>query len=172
MSKKLIAASLVISLIYISGCAGEKVSKTSGGEWMSFNEGMEKAGREKKPVIIDFYTAWCKWCKVMDRQTFSDPEVKKYLDENFVTIRIDAENKKEQLLYKGDKFTPASLTIYFKVRGYPSLAYLDSEGELVTVIAGFKQANEFLPTLKYMKNECYKKKVKLAEYIKNGGDCD
>jgi len=49
------------------------------GMWLPFNEGMALAAKEKKHVVIDFYTTWCHWCKVMDRETFANPEVKRYL---------------------------------------------------------------------------------------------
>ena len=38
--------------------------------WIGFNEGLEKAAKEKKNILVDFYTDWCHWCKVMDEKTF------------------------------------------------------------------------------------------------------
>ena len=64
------------------------------------------------------------------------------------------------------------LTRNFRVSGYPSLAYLDKEGQLVTVIPGFQKPPVFLPTLKYIKNECYKKNIALQDFINNGGGLD
>ena len=42
-------------------------------------------------MIIDLYTDWCGWCKVMDRNTFTDSNVISHINENFVAIKFDAE---------------------------------------------------------------------------------
>jgi thioredoxin-related protein len=171
-------------LMVLAGCDGRsgsrEVSKTSGdalskgavGMWLPFNEGMALAAKENKHVVIDFYTTWCHWCKVMDRETFSNPEVKKYLAEHFITIRINAESTKEKVSYKGEELTPVALARKFGVRGFPSLAYLDRDGELVWVVPGFVPAKTFLPFLRYVQKECYKQQMTFEEFMKKKGECD
>ncbi len=167
-----------LAIAVAAGCGGKGASeKTSAGTsgakmWISFGEGMALAAKEQKQVVIDFYTSWCRWCKVMDRETFSDPAVKKYLAENFVTIRIDAENKTERLSYKDEEHTPFTLGRKFGVKAFPSLAYLDREGEIITVVPGFVPAKTFLPLLQYMHKECYKQRMTFDEFMKRKGDCD
>jgi len=139
--------------------------------WLPFNEGMALAAKEKKHVVIDFYTSWCHWCKVMDRETFSDPKVKSYLADNFVTIRINADSRNERLIYRGEEYTPITLTRSFGVRGFPSLAYLDREGELITIVPGFVRAATFLPFLQYVQKECYKQRMTFEEYMRKKGEC-
>ena len=41
--------------------------------WVSFEEAIEKSQTNPKKIIIDIYTDWCKWCKVMDNNTFANP---------------------------------------------------------------------------------------------------
>jgi thioredoxin-related protein len=171
-------------LVLAAGCDGKggsrepskapaNASSQAGvGMWLSFNEGMALAAKEKKHVVIDFYTSWCRWCKVMDRETFSDPEVKKYLAENFVTIRIDAESTSEKVSYKGEELTPVALARTFGVRGFPSLAYLDRDQEFVWVVPGFVPAKDFLPFLHYMQKECYKQQMSFEEFMKKKGECE
>jgi thioredoxin-related protein len=168
-----------LCLAAVSGCGGAGEGKGASNRpasieakmWVPFNDGIAAAAKEKKPVVIDFYTSWCHWCKVMDKETFSVPEVKKFLAENFVTIRIDAESTRDTLDYKGQTYTPVELARAFRVSGYPSLAYLDREGELVTVVPGFVPAKRFLPLLDYMNKECYRHQMTFEEFMKKG-DCD
>ena len=159
---------IFLGLLLLSGGCGGGGGAIESGSWISFNEGMEMASRTGRPVIIDFYTSWCRWCKVMDRETFSDPEVKDFLEKNFVTVRIDAENRTEQLRYRGKTYTPVQLTRKFAVRAYPSLAYLESDGSLIAVVPGFKKPDVFMPTLKYIKDGCYRNDVSLEDYIRKG----
>lgn len=173
----------VLCIAIAAGCSGKSESKaadaagkTSSADtaaiWVSFNEGMARAEKENRHVIIDFYTSWCHWCKVMDRETFSDPEVKKYLVEHFVTIRINAESTTEKVKYKGQEMTPVELARAFNVRAFPSVAYLDRDGELVTIVPGFVPAKTFLPLLRYMQMECYNQRMTFEEFMKKKGECD
>lgn len=132
--------------------------------WYDFEEGIARADAENKPVVIDFYTDWCKWCKVMDEKTFSDPEVDDYLAEHYVPIRINAESN-EAVSYRGNDFTYATLTKAFGVNSYPSLAYLDKNGEFLTVIPGFIEKEPFLKIIRYIKEELYLQEITLDEYM-------
>jgi thioredoxin-related protein len=133
---------------------------------------MARAMKDHRPVVIDFYTSWCKWCKVMDERTFSKPDIAAYLGEHFVSIRINAESKTDRLTYDGKAYTPVELTRHFGVRGFPSLAYLDREGKLITVVPGFVPPETFLPLLKYINKECYKQQMTFEEFMKRKGECD
>jgi len=183
MKRLNVLLAMILCVVVTAGCGGKGDSgdsaKGSSGAavrddrmWLSFNEGMALAAKERRHVIIDFYTSWCRWCKVMDRETFSDPEVKRYLAENFVTIRIDAESSREELSYRGQEYTPVTLARRFGVRGFPSLAYLDREGELITVVPGFVPAKTFLPLLRYVQKECYKQRMTFEEFMRKKGECD
>jgi thioredoxin-related protein len=155
----------------LAGC-GAEVDDKEHKAWMSFNEGMELARKLRRPVVIDFYTSWCRWCKVMDRETFSNDRVASYLSEHFVCIRVDAENKTRKLEYGGRTYSPSGLARAFRVRGYPSIAYLDDEGDLLFVDPGFKKPDQFMVNLSYVKSRCWEKNVSLDDFRRRGGDCD
>ena len=63
----------------------------SGVKWLTFEEAVEKSKTEKRKIFIDVYTDWCGWCKVMDKNTFNDPEVAKLLNEKFYPVKFNAE---------------------------------------------------------------------------------
>lgn len=182
--KKLINIFLLTILIFTLGCSGsdqdtvaqEKVTKTDSKSaevvWMKFDEGIEKAVKENKNIIVDFYTDWCHWCKVMDEKTFSEPGIAKKLHEKFVTIRINAESNTEKAHFQGQEFTNTQLTQAFRVTGFPSLGFISPQKEVITVIPGYIPAEQFSYLLDYIDKECYKKKMSLDEFIKKKGECD
>ena len=61
--------------------------------WMSFEEAVEASKKTKKKIFIDVYTDWCGWCKVMDKNTFSQNDIAKYLNDNFYSVKLDAEGE-------------------------------------------------------------------------------
>jgi thioredoxin-related protein len=174
MTMKNVAVIAIMLLTAFSGCGADEAGEGSAAEndWLSFGEGIELAEREQKPVVIDFYTSWCRWCKVMDEKTFSDPEVAAYLSEHFVSIRLNAESRTEKFSFKGREYTPVELTRAFGVRGFPSLAYLDRDGELITIVPGFVPKDTFLPFLHYIQKECYKQQMTFEDFLKKKEECE
>lgn len=159
---------ILVVFAVLAGCE----RREAVNEWLPFDAGMTRAKKEKKPVVIDFYTSWCKWCKVMDDRTFSKPEIQRYLAENFISIRINAESRKDRFTYKGATYTPVQLTRHFGVRGFPSLAYLDYEGELIAIVPGFVPPETFLPFLRYISKGCYKQKISFEDFLKKAEECE
>jgi thioredoxin-related protein len=141
---------------------------TATNHWYGFNEGIKKAQTEKKKVVMDFYTSWCGWCKTMDEKVFAEKRVSAYLREKYICIRINAEDEDGTLTFQGKTYTPVKLTMAFGVQGFPSVAFLDKELKPITIIPGYVPADTFLKILGYMDQECYKKKVSVDEYLKNG----
>ena len=59
--------------------------------WKDF--AFEKAVRENKPIFLSIGYSTCHWCHVMEHQSFEDKEVAKYLNENFISIKVDREER-------------------------------------------------------------------------------
>jgi serine/threonine protein kinase/thioredoxin-related protein/uncharacterized protein HemY len=94
---------------------------------------LEKAILEKKPMVIDFYTTWCGWCKVLEEKTYPDPDVQEAL-KMYIPVKINAE-------IKGD------LRRKYKVNAFPTLIIVDGQGNKLDEIIGFKEPPEFLEDL-------------------------
>ncbi len=97
-------------------------------------------GKEKtdKLILIDVYTDWCGWCKVMDQKTFSDPFVAKFMNDHFVCVKLNAEDKGEG----------TSLASALKVTGFPCTCILDVNKKANTNISGFAEPDTYLTKLK------------------------
>jgi thioredoxin-related protein len=141
-------------------------SSAAEGEWLKFNQGLVQAEQQNKVVLIDFYTNWCHWCKVMDEKTFHNGEIAALLQKRFVTVRVNAEDANEKVTYKGQGFSNVELTRAFNVTGFPSLAFLDSKGEPITVIPGYVPPEEFIHILNYIDKGCYKQQMPFDEFKK------
>lgn len=161
---------LVLTVFVILGFSDDAVSAEA--TWYSFNEGLTKAEKENKSILIDFYADWCHWCKVMDKNTFQNVQVAKKLQERFVPIRLDAEAGNESVKYKNQTLTNPQLTRYFGITGFPSLVFLNSKGEPITVVPGYSPPEQFINILNYIDLKCYEKKVSFEDFLKTGGCAD
>src|SRR5438045_154145 len=62
-------------------------------DWMKLEDVSSKIKEQNKPVLIDLYTDWCGWCKVMDKKTYSKQKVIDYINEHFYAAKVNAETK-------------------------------------------------------------------------------
>ncbi|MCB0647635.1 MAG: DUF255 domain-containing protein [Saprospiraceae bacterium] len=145
--------------------------------WYSWEEGVDLVKKTNKKMFIDVYTDWCGWCKKMDATTFQDPEVVKYMNENFVAVKFDAEQDKEivfdnytyKLIPGGRKGTHELALSLLKGRaGYPSFVMMDEGLRRIRVTPGYKVPDQMLTELKFAKEEAYKK-VAFETYASSGG---
>lgn len=159
-----IALLFASSVFYITSCNqinatnAVAIEETPAGlKWYDFENAMELNKKEKKKVLVDMYTSWCGWCKVMDRQTFTDPEVVDYLNEHFILIKFNAETK-EPVEFKGQtyQFKPMgrrganglAIQMLNGRLAYPSLVYLDADFNKIKVSPGFKKPQQLLDELR------------------------
>ena len=62
--------------------------------WHAWNEEtLKKAKEENKPLLISIGYAACHWCHVMEEESFEDPEVARIMNENFIAIKVDREER-------------------------------------------------------------------------------
>ncbi len=60
-------------------------------EWS--DEAFEKAKRENRPILLDIGAVWCHWCHVMDRESYEDPETAQIINERFIAIKVDRDER-------------------------------------------------------------------------------
>ena len=83
------------------------------------DEAFEQAEKEDKLVLLSIGAAWCHWCHVMDRATYSDPEVIKVLNERFIPVRVDADKRPD-------------IQDRYLFGGWPTTAFLLPDGRIFT----------------------------------------
>lgn len=63
-------------------------------DWYPWGEAaLEKARREDKPIFLSIGYAACHWCHVMEHESFEDPEIAALMNEHFVNIKVDREER-------------------------------------------------------------------------------
>lgn len=130
----------------------------------TFEEAIELAKKEHKVIFMDAYATWCGPCKRMSKDVFTKKEVGDFYNKHFINLKMDME--------KGDG---PKLASKYKVSAYPTLIFIDEEGEVVNLSKGALPPDRFLAlgkaTLsKYDKSGDYEKEYedgnRNAEFLK------
>jgi thiol:disulfide interchange protein len=100
----------------------------------SYQVALHQAAELTRPVMVDFYTDWCGWCRRLDRTTLADGRVRRAL-ERFVLVKLNAEKEGSEAADR------------FGVRAYPTVVFLNAAGQEVGRIPGYLEADGFLQEL-------------------------
>ncbi len=113
--------------------------KKSSGITSNFEQAISiakgKASKEGKIVVLDFFTDWCTACKELEEYTWENPEVKSFLENKAVFLKLNLTKKtaeQKEVIKK------------YKVLGYPTIVIMDKNGNTVKTIYGFINAEKFL----------------------------
>lgn len=143
--------------------------------WVDITE--VEAKKKKKMVIIELYTPWCGWCKRMEKNTFNNPKIAQYLNKNFYSVKFNAEDRAPvEFLGKTYRFDSRAgnrgrhelatmLMTKNAKQGYPTIAFLDEDYNLIQAVPGYKNAEEFEIIMRYFAEEHYKTK-KWDDFVK------
>ncbi|TKD06403.1 DUF255 domain-containing protein [Polyangium fumosum] len=103
--------------------------------WHSFSpETFARARAERKFILLDGAASWCHWCHVMDETTYHDERVGRLLNEKFVAIRVDIDERPDI----GERYVDW---------GWPATILLSPDAEEIGKYRGYLPADELLPIL-------------------------
>ncbi len=146
-----------VSLAFLAGCLGsqdgmlgqqqENPEETNPATpaappseigWIkSYEEGLKKAQKENKPLLVYFWAVWCAFCAKMDKEVLSDREVISFLKNSFVPVLLDVDDE-GSFKYMGD----------YRVVGTPTFVIISPQGELLRGVVGYKTKEEFMDFLR------------------------
>ena len=87
-------------------------------------EAFASAQRENKPMLLDIGAVWCHWCHVMDRESYDDPEVAALVNEHFIAVKVDRDERPDiDIRYQ------AAVSAVSGQGGWPLTAFLTPDGK-------------------------------------------
>jgi thioredoxin-related protein len=131
---------LFLSLFILPFLSMAQVEFSTKSTWEEIRNNAANTG---KFIFIDAYTDWCGWCKVMDKNTFSQPTVAEMMNDNFVNYKIEME--KEEL--------GKMLAMKYGIRSFPSFIILNKKGELHAILGGYSPPEEWMKSLEETLNK-------------------
>jgi len=88
------------------------------------DEAFQLAKSENKPILLDIGAVWCHWCHVMDRESYDDPEIASLVNERFIAIKVDRDERPDI-----DSRYQLAVQAISGQGGWPLTAFLTPEGK-------------------------------------------
>jgi thioredoxin-related protein len=165
-------------LLFLSACmlilvsADKPIKNKDRINWMNLTDAASSLEKEKRPVLIDIYTSWCGWCKVMDSKTYSNKNVAAYLQSKFYPVKLNAETKEEiswqgKTYHYSDDYRCNEFAVYV-MQGqlaFPTTVIIPADGSQPQAIPGYIPKKEFEMIVKYF-GEGEFGKISFEEYQK------
>jgi protein disulfide-isomerase len=109
----------------------ETASNQARPGWLtSLEQAQAQAKAEHKLVLLDFTGSdWCGWCKLLDKEVFSQPEFKEYATRNLVLVEVDFPRLKD--IGNATRAQNEQLAVKYQIQGFPTIIVLNEEGKKV-----------------------------------------
>jgi uncharacterized protein YyaL (SSP411 family) len=115
-------------------------------------EAFAKAQEENKPVLLAISAVWCYWCHVMDETSYSDTDVADFMNQHFVTIRVDSDHRPD-------------INARYNVGGWPTTAFLTGHGGFIGG-ATYLPPDQFLAMLGEVREAYQEDRHKVYEHAR------
>ncbi|NDE28693.1 MAG: DUF255 domain-containing protein [Flavobacteriia bacterium] len=136
-------------------------------KWMSMEEALLAQKDEPKKIFMDVYTDWCGPCKILDKNTFQNPDVSKYISEHYYAVKFNAEGQEVieffDQTFQNPNYDPNrsgrnsthQFTQFLGVRGYPTMVFFSENGDPIMPVVGYQKPQQL---------ELYLKMIKQGDY--------
>ena len=151
-------------------------------KWISLEDAVYLQESSPRNIIIDAYTNWCGPCKLLDKNTFQNPDVSRYISEHFYAVKFNAEGT-EEITFYNKKFTNPNydpnrngrnathqFTQFLGVRGYPTMVFFSEDGDPIMPLVGYykpKQIELYLKMIKQGDYQVFSKPEDFENYKNN-----
>ena len=120
--------------------------------WRPWGEEVFAAAQtQDKPLLVSLYATWCRFCKAMDEQVYSNAAIAQYINDNFIPVRVDTDKRPD-------------VNTRYGQGGWPSTALLTPEGDVLWG-GTFVQPDQMAQLLPQVLNEYHNNKPGLAQMV-------
>ena len=148
-------------------------------KWISLEDAVYLQEAAPRNIIIDMYTNWCGPCKLLDRNTFANKDVARYINDNFYAVKFNAEGNDivnfKGYTFENPNYDPAKanrrnsshqLSQAFRIQAFPTIVFLDKSSNLLHKLRGYKTPKQLEVYLKLFTDENYKNYNSQEEFNK------
>ncbi|MFT4603439.1 MAG: thioredoxin-related protein [Rhodothermales bacterium] len=148
-------STLLLTLVLLTAtaaCAQEPVLP----DWIPFEQAMVDGQESGKMVLVDVWSPRCGWCRKMQEEVYPREDLLAYVNEHFITGRLNIDVKDDTLSYLGYSLSSGELSAGFGATGTPTTIFLSPEGAYITRLPGFHDYDSYFPVLRFIATESFR----------------
>lgn len=139
-----VARAALLGLLLSGLCAATRAEAPDGYPFVPFDQAMQQAQAEGKPLFVYFGRYGCGYCEKTNKEAFSDAEVKTRYTEHYALAYVDAESGERLRLPSGERITERELGTRYDAFVTPVFSFLTPEGELVLRLVGVQRIEDLI----------------------------
>jgi thioredoxin-related protein len=164
MKKIVILISCLLPLL----CQSQGPQENSFSSFQNWQAVLDSAKASNKKILVDAYATWCGPCKEMDAKVFPEASVRRYIDLNFIAVKVQMDQTENDRFEVKKWYEFASmLTNKYQIASFPSLVFLDPDGNLIQMNTGYHDPRKFLAILKQANDPTQSYTHRIASYKQN-----
>ncbi len=124
--------------------------------WLTVSELNEAYAKNPKPILVDLYTDWCGWCKVMDKKTYTNDKVVAYINEHYYAVKYNAESEEavtfnNKVFKFNEEYKSNEFALYLTAGRleFPTTVFLATVDAQPAPLAGYMKPQEMEAPLKF-----------------------
>ena len=133
--------------------------------WLSLEEAVAAQAVNPKKIMMDVYTSWCGPCKMLDQNTFENPDVVKYINEFYYAVKFNAEGNEvinfKDMVFNNPNYDPNrtgrnsqhQLATALRINAYPTIVFFNENGDTLLPVPGYKTPSQLELYLKLFYND-------------------
>ena len=155
---------LTIFLLYINTLLSSLYAQDAVN-WQPIQQAETLGQKQQKKILINIFTTWSEGSKELDRTLINQDYMAKYLNDNFIAVKLDAETKEDVVFkgktyklmsQKGVNFNELAAELMNGQIHYPTLVFLEPNGTLIQTIQ-YRSPEQFEMIIRYFGDDNYKK---------------
>ena len=166
--KKIVFGTLCMLLVSFLGLSQQTKQRAAASEpkirWLTMEQAYAFNQTKPRKFMIDLYTDWCGWCKVMDKNTFTNAKVIDYVNKTYYAVKFNAEQAEDVTLgAKKYKFLPQAkahelaVTFLNGQMSYPNIVFLDEKMGMIQPVPGYQEPAAFHKIIAFFGGNYYQK---------------
>lgn len=131
----LVAITVAILVLWINPLVNFEKDSEKGIQFIrsEWNQALLKAKKEDKLIFLNLYATWCGPCRKLKAKSFSDEQVGAFYNASFINVSLDGEDSPGNRLME-----------HYQMPGFPSLLFLDGNGNVIGKTAGYYSPRQMI----------------------------
>lgn len=144
-------------LLLFAICASARAEPPAGYHFLDYDEGLAAAHASGKPVFVYGGRIGCGYCARNNKETFSDPAIKKMMEDQYELVYLDTESSDRLTLDTGERISEMQYAQRANLVGTPFFVVLDPNGRELARLYGYQPKDHILAFNRYVHDGLYAK---------------